>query len=155
GDYGDFVHQTDWCVGQVLDALERTGAAGHTLVIFASDNGPEVIEIKPGAYERIRLHGHASMGDWRGLKRHAREGGHRVPFIARWPGHIAPGSVSDETVCHVDFMATVAAILGERLDPAAGPDSVSILPVLRGERYAKPLREATVHHTGTGRFGIR
>src|SRR5207249_3720230 len=100
GAYGDFVVQTDWTVGQVLDALKRAGVADNTLVIFASDNGPEVTgEVRPGVYDRIREFGHASMGELRGAKRDVWEGGHRVPFLVRWPGQVKPGSVSNETVC--------------------------------------------------------
>jgi len=150
GDYGDWVHQTDWTVGQVLDAIDRGGLAENTLVIFASDNGPEHF-----AYTRIREFGHYSMGDLRGLKRDTWEGGHRVPFMARWPGKIKPGTTSSETVCHVDLMATLAALLGIPLPDDAAEDSYSILPALLGEKLGKPIREATVHHSCNGKFAIR
>lgn len=150
GDYGDWVHQTDWTVGQVLDAIDRCGLADNTLVIFASDNGPENF-----AYARIREFGHYSMGDLRGLKRDTWEGGHRVPFMARWPGRIKPGTTSSETVCHVDLMATLAALLGIRLPEDAAEDSYSILPALLGEKLQKPIREAVVHHSCNGKFAIR
>ena len=120
GDYGDFVAQVDATVGAVLDALTRAGLAGNTLVIFTSDNGPECVEIDPGAYQRIRDFGHWSMDGLRGVKRDTWEGGHRVPFLARWPGRIPAGAVSGETICHVDLMATCAALLGARLPPDAG-----------------------------------
>ncbi len=156
GEYGDFVAQVDWSVGQVLDALQRTGVADHTLVIFTSDNGPEVTgEVNPGVYDRIQRYGHDSMGGLRGAKRDLWEGGHRVPFIACWQGRIKPGTVSDEVICHVDLMATVAAILGVKLPDNAGEDSDNILPALLGQRLDKPLREATVHHSGRGHFAIR
>ncbi len=156
GDYGDFVVQNDHVVGQVLDALKRSGVAEKTLVIFTSDNGPEVSgEVNPGVYDRLKKFDHASMGTLRGAKRDAWEGGHRVPFIASWPGKIAPGSTSDETICHVDLMATLAAILDVKLPADAGVDSVNILPALLGERRNEPLREATVHHSGQGKFAIR
>ncbi len=116
GDYGDFVVQTDDYVGRVLAALEQAGVADNTLVIFTSDNGPETAgEVNPGAYERIQKHQHASMGELRGVKRDLWEGGHRVPFLARWPGKIPAATVSDETICHVDFMATIAALLDAKL----------------------------------------
>lgn len=156
GEYGDFVHQTDWTIGRVLDALQRSGAADHTLVIFTSDNGPEVTgEVRPGVYDRVQQFGHRSAGELRGAKRDVWEGGHRVPFIARWPGKIKAGAVSDETMCHVDFMATVAAILGEKLPDNAAEDSVNVLPVLLGEKLSAPIREATVHHSAQGKFAIR
>jgi len=155
GAYGDFVFQTDWTVGRVLDALQRAGVAENTLVIFTSDNGPEVVEINPGAYDRAKQFGHYSMGPLRGAKRDTWEGGHRVPFLARWPGKIKAGAVNGETICHADFIATVAAILGAKLPPDAGEDSFNILPLLLGEPHAQPVREATVHHSGSGKFAIR
>lgn len=155
GDYGDFVAQVDATVGEVVSALARTGLATNTLIFFTSDNGPEVVEIDPGAYERIRRYGHSSMDDLRGAKRDTWEGGHRVPFLARWPGHIPPGAVSAETVCHVDLMATCAALLGAKLPPNAGEDSYNILPALRDEKLKDPIRQATVLHGGNGKFAIR
>ena len=155
GDYGDFVAQVDATVGAVLGTLRRTGLAANTLVIFTSDNGPECVEIDPGAYQRIRDFGHRSMDGLRGVKRDTWEGGHRVPFLARWPGHIPAGAVSQETVCHVGFMATCAALLGAKLPPKAGEDSYNILPVLLGQKRGGPVREATVLHGGDGKFAIR
>lgn len=155
GDYGDFVAQVDGTVGAVLAALTRTSLATNTLVIFTSDNGPECVEIDPGAYQRIQDFDHRSMDGLRGVKRDAWEGGHRVPFLARWPGRIPAGAVSEETICHVDFMATCAALLGAKLPPNAGEDSYNILPVLLGEKRDRPIREATVLHGGDGKFAIR
>ena len=143
-------------MGQVLAALQRSGVADNTLVIFTSDNGTEVTrEVGIGAYERVQQFHHSSMGELRGVKRDAWEGGHRVPFIARWPGKIKAGAVSDETMCHVDFMATVAAMLGAKLPDHAAEDSVNVLPVLLGDALAAPAREATVHHSISGKFAIR
>ncbi len=156
GEYGDFVFQSDETVGRVLDALQRSQLDDNTLVIFTSDNGPEIgNEVHPGAYDRIPKYHHASMGRLRGAKRDLWEGGHRVPFIARWPGQIPPGSTSAETICHVDLLATIAALLDTKLPDSAGVDSYNLLPALRGETRAKPLREATVHHAFSGKFAIR
>ncbi len=156
GAFGDFVVQTDHAVGAVLDALKRGGVADETLVILTSDNGPEVTgEVNPGAYDRLKAFGHASMGPLRGAKRDAWEGGHRVPFLARWPGKVRAGTSCAETVCHVDLMATLAALLDIKLPADAGVDSVNILPALLGEGRKTPLREATVHHSGQGKFAIR
>lgn len=155
GEYGDFVHQTDWTVGQVLEALERTGVAGNTLVVFTSDNGPEVGEIRPGAYPRARESGHYSFGDWRGAKRDAWEGGHRVPFIVRWPGRIPAGRVRGETISHVDFLATVAEIVGTAVPESGGEDSASLLSLWRGETPGAPAHEAYVHHSGNGKLALR
>lgn len=155
GDSGDFVTQTDHVVGAVLDAIKKAGVEGNTLVVFTSDNGPEVVEVKTGAYDRLKQYGHASMGPLRGAKRDAWEGGHRVPFVVRWPGKVKAGTTCDEVVCHVDLMATLAAVLGVKLSDDAGVDSVNVLPALLGEERKTPLREATVHHSGQGKFAIR
>jgi len=155
GDYGDFVAQVDGTVGEVLSALARTGLATNTLVIFTSDNGPECVEVDPGAYARIRSHGHWSMDGLRGVKRDTWEGGHRVPFLARWPGHIPAGATSAETICHVDLIATCANLLGTKVPPNAGEDSYNILPALLGRKPERPIREATVLHGGNGNFAIR
>ena len=150
GPYGDFVVQTDWVVGQVMDALESNGLAADTVVIFTSDNGPEHY-----AFERAREYRHFSMGQLRGIKRDVWEGGHRVPMIVRWPGMIEPGGISDEVISQVDIMATLAAISGSDLPEYAAPDSHDFLPVLLGEPYARPLREATVHNTRQDVWGLR
>ncbi len=140
GAYGDFVHQTDWTIGQVLDALERSGVAKNTLVIFTSDNGAEITgEVRPGAYDRVQQFAHRSSGALRGAKRDAWEGGHRVPFMARWPEKIQAGTVSDETICHVDFMATVAAILGEKLADNVAEDSVNVLRCCLEKKFRSPF----------------
>lgn len=150
GLYGDFVMQVDNTVGRVLAALDRTGLADNTLVFFTSDNGPEKF-----AYARIREEGHFSMGDLRGVKRDLWEGGHRIPFIARWLGRVEPGSVSGEIICLTDLIATISALVGHELGSHAGEDSYSILPALLGEKLDRPIREATVHHSHSGRFAIR
>lgn len=156
GDYGDFVMQTDAVVGSVLEALKRNKLDGNTLVIFTSDNGPEVAgEVRPGAYDRLKQFGHGSMGPLRGVKRDLWEGGHRVPFIARWPGVIPADSESSQLICHVDLLATLAKILDAKLPEDAAPDSVNILPALTEPKLGKPLREAIVHHSASGRFAIR
>jgi arylsulfatase A len=153
GDYGDFVEQTDAVVGAILRALDENGVAENTIVIFTSDNGPEVVgEVGIGAYERLRRHGHASMGLLRGVKRDLWEGGHRVPFIVRWPGRIKAGSTSDQTVAHSDLMAAFAAILKVPLPNDAAEDSVDISPAFRGEKVA---REGLVHGSGSGKLAIR
>ena len=156
GAYGDFVYQTDWSIGQVLDAIDRAGVSDNTLVIFTSDNGAEVTgEVNPGVYDRVQQFGHRSSGDLRGAKRDAWEGGHRVPFVARWPGKIEAGTFSDAIICHVDLMATLAEILVQKLPENAAEDSVSILPILLGKQGNSPMREAIVHHSARGKFAIR
>ncbi|MEI7939081.1 MAG: arylsulfatase [Verrucomicrobiota bacterium] len=155
GDYGDFVAQVDGTVGEVLAALARSGLATNTIVVFTSDNGPECVEINPGAYDRIRQYGHSSMEGLRGVKRDTWEGGHRVPFLARWPGHIPAGATSAETICHVDLMATCSALLGAELPRDAAEDSCNILPALLGKQLGQPIREATVLHGCNGSFALR
>jgi len=144
GARGDMVVLVDWCVGRVLDTLDRLKLAGNTLIIVTSDNGP-----------RIGKKGHASSGDWRGYKSHIWEGGHRIPFIARWPGRIKPGTASDEVICLTDLIATCSAIVGTKLPEDAGQDSYNILPALLGEKSNKPIRDAIVHHSCFGVFSIR
>lgn len=137
-NYGDWVYQGDHMLGQLLDALERKGLADDTLVIVAADNGAA-----SRAYPPLR-----------GRKAQIHEGGHRVPFVARWPGRIAPGTVSDQTICLNDLLATCAEILGETLPGDAGEDSVSILPALLGTAE-KPLREASIHQSADRDLAIR
>jgi arylsulfatase A-like enzyme len=150
GPYADFVMQVDRTVGRVLEALERNGLADDTLVIFTSDNG-----CSPAAdFAALAARGHNPSYHFRGHKADIFEGGHRIPFLARWPGKVAPGTTSDQLVCLTDLMATCAEILGVRLPEGAGEDSVSILPALLG-RATGPLREAVVHHSINGSFAIR
>ena len=148
--YGDFVLQVDWTVGQVMKALQEKGFVENTLVIVTSDNG-----CSPRArFQELAEFGHYPSYHFRGAKADIFEGGHRIPFIARWPGKIEAGSRCDDTICLTDLMATVAAIVDETLPDNAGEDSVSILPDLF-ERAKHPLREATVHHSINGSFSIR
>jgi arylsulfatase A-like enzyme len=157
GRYGDFVHQTDWSVGQVLQALKRCGLENDTLVIFTSDNGSPGRDGRRGRGEvnSVRRLGHSPNYIYRGVKADIWEGGHRVPFIARWPGHVPAGTVSDETICLTDLTATCAALLGRKLPLFTGEDSYNILPALLGRKLDKPIREATVHHSSRGMFAIR
>ncbi|MBM4001040.1 MAG: arylsulfatase [Planctomycetes bacterium] len=148
--YADFVMQTDTAVGRVLAALDRTGAARDTLVVFTSDNG-----CSPQAdFDRLAAFDHHPSGPFRGWKADIFEGGHRVPFFARWPGRISADSRSAQTIGLFDFLATCAELIGTPLPEHAGEDSVSFLPILlgRGERAA---REAIVHHSINGSFAIR
>ena len=157
GAYGDFVHQIDHLVGQVMQALEDIGAAENTLLIFTSDNGSPGRDgtNMNGAINSVRQYGHNPSYIYRGIKADVWDGGHRIPFIARWPRHIPSRRVSEETICLVDFMATVAGILGTALPEAAAEDSYNLLPALAGDELAQPIREATVHHSGNGMFAIR
>ena len=134
--YGDFVLQVDDTVGQILTALERHGFAEDTLVFSSSDNGPVWY---PQDAQRF---GHRSVGPLRGMKSDAWEGGHRVPFLARWPGRVRPGTVCDQTICFTDMLATFADITGQQLTPDESRDSASILSLLRGSD--QPVRDVTI-----------
>lgn len=150
GPYGDFVLQCDHTVKRVLSVLKETGLEENTLVIFTSDNG-----CSPMAdFNHLASCGHNPSFHFRGLKADIFEGGHRIPFIARWPGRIPAGSECSDTICLTDLMATAAEITGFRLPDSAGEDSVSLLPALEG-RNCKSLREAVVHHSINGSFSIR
>jgi arylsulfatase A-like enzyme len=148
--YADFVMQTDAIVGQILDALDKAKLADKTLVLFASDNGCA----PPANIPELTAQGHNPSYRFRGYKADIFEGGHRIPFLARWPGKIKAGSTSDQLICLNDLMATCAEILGIKLPDNAGEDSVSILPVLLGTSKG-PMREALVHHSMNGSFSIR
>ena len=155
GLYGDFVCEVDWVVGQVMAALDRNGIADDTLLIFTSDNGPECAPAADGgSYEHARVHGHYSMANLRGVKRDTWEGGHRVPFLARWPDVIPAGTVCDQLTILGDFMATCAELTGTELREDEGEDSVSMLPLLQGETDA-PVRDFAIHHSCHGTFAIR
>jgi len=147
--YADLVMETDAAVGQVLEALEKSGVAKNTLVFFTSDNGcAPYIGVK-----EMEAAGHFPSGPLRGYKADAWEGGHRVPFIIRWPGVTQPGAVCHQTVGQMDLLATLADIWGVKLPDNAGEDSVSLVPLLRGAD--RPLHEFVVHHSASGRFAIR
>lgn len=148
--YADFVMQTDEALGKILDALDKNGLADKTLVMVTSDNG-----CSPQAkFEELVPKGHNPSYVFRGHKADIFEGGHRIPFIARWPGHVKAGSTSEQTTCLTDFLATAAEIVGAKVPADAAEDSVSMLPALLG-KADKPLREATVHHSINGSFAIR
>jgi arylsulfatase A-like enzyme len=144
-------------VGRVIDALERNGFVEDTLVIFTSDNGSAGRDgtKMSGAVNSVQKFGHNPSYIYRGIKGDIWDGGHRVPFVARWPGRIRSGGVSTEPVCLVDLIATCAAILGIELPGDAGEDSHNILPALLGRELDKPIREGIVHHSSGGMFAIR
>ncbi|HEY2411068.1 MAG TPA: arylsulfatase [Pirellulaceae bacterium] len=148
--YGDFMLETDYRIGQVLAALDRHGLTGDTLVFQSSDNGPET-----GYAERHNQYHHASNGEFKGGKRDIYEGGHRVPFVMRWPAVIKAGRTCEEPVGQVDLLATCADIVGAKLPSSAGEDSYSLLAAMRGEDYPRPLRGPLIHHSASGYFAIR
>tara|TARA_Y100001934_G_scaffold282129_1_gene394543 strand:+ start:1487 stop:2914 length:1428 start_codon:yes stop_codon:yes gene_type:complete len=138
GAYDDWVYQGDDMLGQLLDTLKSTGLAENTLVLVSADNGAAGREYPP-----LREH-----------KASIYEGGHREPFLARWPGKIKAGTTSDQIVSITDIFATCAELLGRSLPPNAGEDSVSFLPCLYG-RQNGPFREASVQQNGKKSLAIR
>jgi len=167
GPRGDLVWLFDWIVGRVMDTLKETGLEENTVVMVTSDNGA-----LPGEFQlnddgkrvssggdnpeyQYHTHNHLSNGEWRGYKSHIWDGGHRVPFIARWPGHIQAGSLSKELVCLTDIMATFGDITEQSLPQNAGEDSISALPVLRGKPSTESSRKDAIHHSSFGVFSIR
>ena len=148
GLYGDFVAQVDDALGSILQALEQAGLTRNTLVIFTSDNGADWKEGDKAQYA------HRANAAWRGEKADAWEGGHRIPFLVRWPGRIPAGAVSDELGCLTDLMATVSELVGTGLQDNEGEDSCSLLPALLNRKHG-PIREAVVHHSVDGVFSIR
>lgn len=136
--YGDWVYQGDHMLGRILETLKKKGLSDSTLVIATADNGAAKRTYPPLRAAKGSIH----------------EGGHRVPFVASWPGKIKPGTVSDQTICHNDLMATCSEIVGAKLPDNAGEDSVSILPALLGNAK-ESLRAATIHQSHTGDLAIR
>ena len=136
--YGEFVTQVDATVGHILEAVDRNQLTQDTLVIVTSDNGPV------WNAQDIARFDHRSSGPLRGMKGDSWEGGHRMPFVARWPDHIPAASVCNETICFTDMLATFAAIVGDD-PPDDANDSYNILPLLRGRNPAKPIRHVTIH----------
>ncbi len=135
GPHGDFIHEFDHIVGELMKDLERLGIADNTLILLSSDNGPETASV---VHMRAD-HDHDGARPWRGVKRDSWEGGHRVPLIVRWPGRVSGGAVSEQMICLTDVMATVASITSAVLPPDAAEDSFNMLPVLEG-KAATPIR---------------
>lgn len=149
GEYGDFVQMVDAEVGRVLRTLDSLGLRENTLVFFASDNGPFW---RPAFSEQF---GHQAAGELRGMKGDAYEGGHRIPFIVRWPGRVKANTVSNATTTLANLMATCVDILGVPFPDTSVEDSYSILPVLEGKASTIPHQPAVVHSASNGFFAVR
>lgn len=143
GPHGDFIFQMDWIVGRLMQELDELGVADNTLVVFCSDNGPEV----PTVIHMRKDHQHDGAHPWRGVKRDGWEGGHRTPFLARWPARIKAGTTSDQPLSLTDLFATCAAIVGKNLPKDAGEDSFNMLPVLTGEQGEAWVRPYLLQQT--------
>ncbi len=158
GPYGDFIHDLDRSVGRILAALEKQNALANTLIIFTSDNGGVVNPgSKTGASKTAMDAGLKINGTLRGGKHDIWEGGFKVPFLVRWPGHVPAATASDELIGVVDIFATVAAVVGEtQLDRATtAPDSVNVLPALLGPPSTSPLRRDLILQSASGVYAIR
>ena len=164
GPYGDFIMQIDWTVGEILNMLETLDISDNTLVLFTSDNGspmyrinstsgPDHVTDETLAY--YNANSHQANGQLRGIKGDAYEGGHRVPFIARWPERIKGGKKVDETICLTDIFETIVELTGGEIPPGSAEDSYSFLPEIFG-RNRDLIRPPIIHHSGgQGMFAIR
>lgn len=152
GPRGDFVYELDVLVGRMLDLVESLGIDDNTLILFNADNGAETVHV-----DWMRKdHKHDASGGWRGVKRDAWEGGHRVPFIARWPSRIPAGVVSDQMTNTTDIFATLASVVGYYLPDNAATDSFDMLPVLIGAQdKTKSIRPHLLTQSFRGEFQIR
>lgn len=154
GKYGDFVYEMDYHIGRIISTLDSLNISENTMVIFTSDNGPTNQDGTnyTGEIGSLLKYDHNSSGTYRGIKSDAWEGGHRVPFIVKWPGEIKPGSTSDALACQVDLMATFAAMLKAELPKEKAVDSYNMLPALtKGNSY----RNALVTQSGEGILSIQ
>ena len=148
GVYGDFVAMTDDVVGQIMKVLDKMDIADNTLIVFTSDNGSHWLP------SDISEFGHLANDEFSGMKSDVWEGGHRVPFIARWPKILKPATKSDHTICSTDLMATCAELTNQKL-PQSAEDSYSYLTELTNKESAVPKRTFTIHHSVNGTFAIR
>ncbi len=145
GPHGDFIHQLDYIVGELTTTLEQLGVADNTIIIFTSDNGPETTSV---IHMRADFD-HDGARPWRGVKRDSWEGGHRVPFLVRWPGKVKPGTTSSQLTSLTDVMATVAAIIGTKLPENAAEDSFNMLPAWLNEDTT-PIRPYLLQQAFSG-----
>lgn len=152
GARGDFVYELDALVGRVLDAVQELGIDDNTLILFNSDNGPETLHT---VWMR-EDHDHDAAGGFRGMKRDGWEGGHRVPFIARWPGRIPSGQVCSQLTNTTDIFATVASVVGVQLADDVAVDSYDMLPAMIGQRSDdEPIRPHMLTQSFRGEFQLR
>jgi arylsulfatase A len=151
GPHGDFIFELDFVVGELLKTLDKLEITDNTLVMFGSDNGPEV----PTVLDMRKTYNHDGAKPWRGVKRDQWEGGHRTPFIVRWPSKIKAGTISDQLLSLTDVMATCAEIAGAKLPNNSAEDSYSMLPVLLGTQVEKPVRTYMLEQTISLALSIR
>lgn len=149
--YGDFVKMTDAKIGEILQYLKDNNLDKNTMIVFTSDNG-----CSPSAnFKELREKGHVPSAGFRGTKADIYEGGHRVPFIVKWPGNVKANSINNATICLTDFMATCSDLLNTKLQNNVGQDSYSLLPLLTPSKKTTYQRTSTIHHSIDGYFAIR
>ncbi|CAN5623935.1 sulfatase-like hydrolase/transferase [soil metagenome] len=144
---GDVIQECDWCVGEIVKTLAENKLTDDTLIIFTSDNGG----VRDDGYQdgiQTDKSGHSVNGVLKGFKGGLLEGGHRIPMIASWPGHVPAGATSTELMCHVDMLATFAAMLEQKLPAGANPDGVNVLPAYLAAKPEKPCRTELIHQAG-------
>lgn len=151
GPHGDFIFEMDYIVGELMRTLERLELDENTIVMFASDNGPEV----PTVLDMRKTYHHDGARPWRGVKRDQWEGGHRTPFIVHWPGKVAANTASDQMISLTDVMATCAEIIDIEIPKNAAEDSYSILPILMGTEGDEPIRQYLLEQTISLAMSIR
>ena len=175
GQLGDYIHELDYHVGEIMSALEELGLSDNTILIFSSDNGGQQndhssagknLDLRSEAHDVARKSktaktdarekfGHRTNGDLNGYKGSNFEGGFRVPFIVRWPGKVAEGTESEQVIALADILATAAGLLGKELPESAGGDSYDFSPVLLGKNVDGPIRRSTILQTGRGLLSFR
>lgn len=168
GPYGDLVHQVDYSLGELMKALEKNGIAENTIVIFTSDNGSPARAGDPHLHGNdfhvtgsvITKYDHNPNDPWRGMKGDIWEGGHRVPFVVRWPAKFNGSKISKEPICSIDIMASIAAITGFELPDHSAEDSWDYSTLFMGKNVGvdageDAIRASLVHHSSNGKFAIR
>ena len=150
GFYGDYIYELDWAVGQIIKALKRNNLLENTIVIFASDNGPEI-----QTYGYIKRYGHKSMAQFRGVKRDLYQGGHTTPFIVSYPGKFPVGKITNRLVSQTDILATIAQYLDIKVNNKYAEDSFSFLDELVEGVTVKQKRDFAIHHSSSGKLAIR
>ncbi|MDH3583052.1 MAG: arylsulfatase [Phycisphaerae bacterium] len=163
GEYGDFILQVDWTVGQILGALDKADVADNTLVFFTSDNGSYMYRyddpsksdhLDEPSIQGYRADRHRANGPFRGTKADIWEAGHHVPFFVRWPGRVRAGSKCEKTICHTDIYATCAAVVGAKLRDDEAEDSFSLLAMMQ-EKAGAGRGAPVIHHSASGMFAVR
>jgi arylsulfatase A len=154
GPYGDFIHELDWSVGEILRVLDRQKLADNTLVIFTSDNGGVAVDA-PDAIGVAKKAGLKVNGPLRGGKHDEWEGGFREPFLVRWLGKVPAGTVSEQVICHTDVLATLASILKSPLPAAGAEDSFDALRAFTEETPGRPVRDHVIMQSAHVTYAIR